>query len=265
MFTATRHILETLTKDPVTERIRSIKPDEEVKSMWDGLDETARAYTISPHDGVERGEGWDASYAYTEADELEDALLFPLEATGEMTDNLYRNDPSAMEIFENETIDVDRFAADLDTDEEFDDELESDGEYDSEEDEEALAALDDDDGDSDWATDEEEMENGGRTYITQEEQDDIDDTVEMLADQMRQFGIGPDYLLPIARDPASAKNIPASVKRKPEVMMSVLRSALRHTQEYDTNKVEADVYRHMDRRKSKGMCLHYSEPAQNLN
>jgi hypothetical protein len=261
MFTATRHILETLTRDPTTERIRSIKPDEQVKSMWDCLDDTARAYTISPSDGVERGEGWDSSYAYTEADELEDALLFPLEATGEMTDNLFRNDPSAMEIFENETIDVDKFAADLDTDEESD----TDGDYDSEEDEEALAALDDDDGDSNWATDEDEMEDDGGTFITQEEQDEIDDTVEMLADRMRQFGIGPDYLLPIARNPAGAKNVPNSVKRDPEVMMSVLRSALRHTQEYDTGKIEADFYRHIDRRKSKGMYFHCSKLAQVSN
>jgi hypothetical protein len=131
-----------------------------------------------------------------------------------------------------------------------------------EEGEEALAALDDDDGDSNWATDEDEMEDNGGTYITQEEQDDIDDTVEMLADRMRQFGIGPDYLLPIARNPASAKNVPNSIKRDPEVMMSVLRSALRHTQEYDTGKIEADLYRHIDRRKSKGMYFHRNELAQ---
>jgi hypothetical protein len=253
MFTATRHILQTLTRDPATERIRSIKPDEQINSMWDSLDDTAQAFTVSPSDGVERGEGWDSSYAYTEADELEDELLFPLEATGEMTDNLFRNDPSAMEIFENETIDVDRFAADLDTDEEFG----SDIEYDSEPDSEELAGLEDDDGDSEWATDEEDIEDEGGYYITQEEQEDIDGTVDELSEQMKRFGIGPDYLLPIARNPATAKNIPDSVRKDPEVFMSVLRSALRHTQEYDTSdmRIEADFFRHLDRQKSKGRCF----------
>jgi hypothetical protein len=266
MFSATRHILETITRDPVTGRVRSIKPDEQVESMWDGLDKTARAYSVS--DGVEVGEGFEASYAYTEADEIEDALLFPLEATGQMSDNLFRNELSAMEVFEKETIDINRLADDLDTDESS---IGSDGEYnsdqyDSESEEKALAALEDDDGDSDWATDEEKYDDGAG-FVTEEQQNAIDQTVDMLSDQMKKFGSAPDYLLPVVRDPASAKNIPDIVKNDPEIFMRVLRHALRCTQEYDTSDmgIEADFFRHLDRQKSKGMYFYSSRLAEALS
>jgi hypothetical protein len=87
MFFATRHILHTITRDAKTERICSIKPDEQVVSMWDGLDQTAKAYNWCPSDDGDIDEGFMASYAYTEADELEDAILFPKEARGEMADS----------------------------------------------------------------------------------------------------------------------------------------------------------------------------------
>jgi hypothetical protein len=266
MFSATRHILESITRDPVTERVRSIKPDEQVESMWDGLDKTARAYSVSPADGVEMGEGFEASYIYTEADEIEDALLFPLEATGEMADNLFRNDPSAMELFEKETIDVRRFAADLDTDEEPDEDFDADLD-DSELDEEALAALEDDDGDSDWGTDEEEY-NDGQNSVTLEEQKAVNQTVDMLAAQMKKAKkFEPDYFLPIARNPASATNIPDVVKNDPELTMRALRYALRCQQEYATSDMamEADFFRHIDRQKSKGMYSFSSELVEVLD
>jgi hypothetical protein len=216
MFSATRHILESITRDPVTERVRSINPDEQVESMWDGLEKTARAYRVNPANSEEMDQGFEASYVYTEADEIEDALLFPLEATGEMADNLFRNDPSAMERFENGTIDVRRFAADLDTDEEPDEDFDADLD-DSELDEEALAALEDDDGDSDWGTDEEEF-NVGQGFIMLEEQKAVNQTVDMLAAQMKKATtFEPDYFLPIVRNPASATNIPDVVKNDPEL------------------------------------------------
>lgn len=264
MFSATRHILQTITRDPKTERVRSIKPDEKVQNMWDGLDHTAKAFKWCPADG-ETDEGFEASYAYTEADELEDALLFPLEASGEMADNLFRNDPSAMEIFEKETVDVRKFAADEDTDDEFmgsdEDEYED---FDSELDEEELAALEDDDGDSDWGTDDEASE-GGREFITAEEQDAIDETIDKLATQMKQVRIRePDYFLPTLRNPAAAKSIPDIVKKDPANLMHALRNAFRCLKEYDSSHMgmQADFMRHVDRQKSKGMWLEDHAPKQ---
>jgi hypothetical protein len=271
MFSATRPILETITRDPKTDRVRSIKPDEDAVNMWDALDITARSYNWSPDDVSDMNEGFQNSYAYTEADELEDALLFPLEASGEMADNLFRHDPSAMEIFEKETIDVRKFAADLDTDDEpmdSDDDSEFDVEYDSDlaqQAQEALEALSDDDGDEDWEdedededkgnSDDEDMFGGGGDFITVEEQDAIDKTVDFLSNQMKNFMIRePDYFLSILRNPASAKGIPDLVKRDPTNLMQALRNALRCQKEYDSSHmgIEADFFRHIDRQKSKG-------------
>jgi hypothetical protein len=257
MFSATKHILQTITRDAKTERVRSIKPDEQVQNMWDGLDSTARAYKWCPADG-ETVEIFEPSYAYTEADELEDALLFPLEANGEMANNLFHNDPSAMEIFEKAPFDVRKFAIDEDTDDELmgSDEDEY-GDFDSELDEEELAALEDDDGDSEWGTDDEASE-GGREFITAEEQDAIDETIDMLAAKTKQFRIKePDYFLPILRNPAAAKGIPDTVKNDPANLMHALRNAFRCLKEYDSSPmgIQADFMRYIDRQKSKGMWI----------
>jgi hypothetical protein len=257
MFSATKHILQTITRDPKTERVRSIKPGEEAQNMWDGLDNSAKAFRWSPDDG-ETNEVFEVGYTYTEADELEDALLFPLEANGQMADNLFRNDPSAMEIFEKGSIDVRKFANDEDTDDEWmgSDEDEYD-DFDSELDDEELAALEDDDGDSEWGTDDDGSE-GGRDLITAEEQDAIDETIGMLAAKMKQFVIRePDYFLPILRNPAAAKGIPESVKKDPVNLMHVLRNAFRCLKEYDSSQMgmHADFMRHIDRQKSKGMWI----------
>ncbi|KAH4012780.1 hypothetical protein HBI24_176200 [Parastagonospora nodorum] len=130
-FSATRQILQTVTRDPETEHVRSIKPGEEVESMWNGLGRTVEAILV-------------------------DGLLFPQGADGEMVDNLFRNDPSAKKIFEQGgSIDIRKFANDLDMENEPMDDNEFEMYTDSELDGEQLAALEDDDGDSDWDIDDE--------------------------------------------------------------------------------------------------------------
>lgn len=223
--------------------------------MWDGLGRTAKAFSWSPSGG-ETIEGFSASYVYTEADELEDALLFPQEADGEMKDNLFRNDPSALEIFERGgAIDARRLANDLDTDDELMDEDEFEMDIESELDEEELAALEDDDGNSEWGTDD-ESSIGGAQFITGEEQDAIDDTIDMLSAQMKQSRIRePDYFLPIFRNPAGAKQIPELVKKDPANLMHAMRNAFRCLKEYVSSDmaIHADFMRHIDRQKSKGI------------
>jgi hypothetical protein len=263
MFTASSHILQTITRDPTTERVRSIKPNEEAVSMWDRLDTTARAFAWdpnAPNEPEDREEGFMTSYAYTEADEIEDALLFPYEANGDMADNLFRNDPSAMEVFEKETIDVRKFVNDVDTDEEegeFDEEFDSEEDYDFEMDDEALDALEDDDGNSEWDTDEESNFGGAaNTFITAEEHDAIDQTVDELAADMKKVKMRePDYFLPVVQNAPGARKIPELVKKDPSNLMHACRNALRCLKEYDRSRmgIESDFFRHLDRQKSKGM------------
>ncbi|KAF3051114.1 hypothetical protein E8E11_006285 [Didymella keratinophila] len=245
MFSTAGPILKTLTKDPVTERVRSIKPDEKVESIWDGLDKNARAWSWSPQGGFGK-EGFEDSYKYTEADELEDAILFPLENTGLLPNDLYRHVPSAMEMFETDPIDFRRFAADLDTD----DEVESSDGTDLGEAE--------DDGDSDWEdkSDDDGYELVHESELKPGESEDAAEAVEILIEQFKSTMItGGDFFLPILRDPESkrAKKLPKSIRKDPMELMGCCRFALRCLQEYDHSHkgMEADFYRHIDRQKSK--------------
>ncbi|KAF1830577.1 hypothetical protein BDW02DRAFT_558680 [Decorospora gaudefroyi] len=258
MFSATRDILQTITKDPKTGRVRSVKPGQEVETMWDAIDYSARSFTYCP-DGSGEVEEMDqnfsqASYTYTEADELEDAILFPQEVDGQMTDNLFRHDKSALELFESESVDVRRFAADLDTDEEPAD-SDLDSEFDDQElDEDQLAALEDDDGDPDWGSDEVSSTGDGDEYVLESEIVDMDKAIEVLSKQFKGFGMmEPDYYLPILRNPASARQLPASVRNSPGNLMHTLRQSLRCQKNYNINEaaIEADFFRLLDRQKSK--------------
>ncbi|KAJ4369485.1 hypothetical protein N0V86_009320 [Didymella sp. IMI 355093] len=245
MFSTAGPILKTLTKDPVTERVRSIKLDEKVESIWDGLDKNARAWSWSPQEGFGK-EGFEDSYKYTEADELEDAILFPLEDTGLLPNDLYRHVPSAMEMFETDPVDFRRFAEDLDTD----DEVESSDGTDLGEAE--------DDGDSDWEdqSDDDDYELVHGSELNPGESDSAIEAVDSLIEQFKSMVIKePDYFIPILRDPESkrAKMLPKAIRKDPVELMGCCRFALRSLQEYDHSDwgMEADFYRHIDRQKSK--------------
>lgn len=249
MFSQARPILETITRDPSTERVRSIKPDEKVQSMWDDLDQTARMWQWTPEHGATEE---DFEPRYTEADELEDALLFPLEATGDMADNLFRNNPSAMEMFEKQSIDVRKFAEDLDTDDEF---FGSDEDFDSTMDDEELAELDDDDEDSNWDTEEEGSSEDGYGYVHKGESEAANEAINVLTKMFKASSIRePDYFLSIVRNPSNASQIPESIRNHPADLMASLRIALRSQKDYDSSHegIEADFFRHLDRQKSKG-------------
>ncbi|KAH7339212.1 hypothetical protein BKA66DRAFT_581855, partial [Pyrenochaeta sp. MPI-SDFR-AT-0127] len=180
MFSATRDVLETITREPDTERVRSIKLGEKVESMWDVVTKSSKTFSWSPTAGAEEGRGFEASYTHTEADVLEDEILFPQELEGNMANNLFQHDRSALEMFETGKIDIRQFATDPDTDEEPFGSDEDDWELDDDE----LEALDDDDGDSNWDT-ESADEHDGPEFILEEEAKDIDDAIDILADQRR--------------------------------------------------------------------------------
>ncbi|KAH6625600.1 hypothetical protein C7974DRAFT_434634 [Boeremia exigua] len=216
MFSTAGPILKTLTKDPDTDRMRSIKPGENVQSIWDGLDENARAWSWSPQSGFDK-EGFEDSYKYTEADELEDAILFPLEESGLLPNDLYHYVPNAMEMFETDPIDLRRFAADLDTDDEVSSSEGTDlGEA-------------EDDGNPDW-----------EDHSDPESDEDAAKAIEILSDQFSSSLMkDPDYFIPILRNTTSkrAQMLPLSIRTNPEELMGAC--------------MEADFYRHIDRQKSK--------------
>ncbi|KAF2995552.1 hypothetical protein E8E13_003449 [Curvularia kusanoi] len=246
MFNQAAPILKTLYKEPESDRVRSIKPGEEVESIWHGLDTSAQAWSWSPNDGFkEAKKGFEESYKYTEADELEDAILFPYEKVpGLLPNDLYRNVPSAMEMFETDPIDLRRFAGDLDTDEEVES---SDGTD--------LGEVEDDD-DSDW----EDKSDDDYEYTKGDEAKGQDPpeffhAIDILTDQFKSTFGPKDYFLPILRDPKSkrAKAIPKAIRTNPADLMGVCRFALRCQQQYDHSHkgMEADFLRHIDRQKSK--------------
>lgn len=260
MFSASRHILETITRDPNTERVRSIKPDEKAESMWDWLTKNAQAFSWSPTHGNEMEEDFKASYTYTEADGIEDAILFPDEVDGTTVDGLFKYDPNAIEIFETEKIDVRRFAADPDTDDD-----EPTGSYvdDQELDDEELEALEDDDGDSEWDT-EGSDEDDGLEWVLEEENEDMDKAIDILSDRFGQiWKKEPDYFVSILSNPAKAHHIPELVRTIPMNLMHVSRAALRSQKVYGDShaSIENDFYRHIDRQKSKvfKQCFHMAD------
>lgn len=182
MFKVCAPIFETITIEKETSRVRTIKRGEKVQSMWDHVQANARAFQFSSRNKSSQGlkEGFDQTFVYTEADEIEDSILFPEEGTGEMKDNVFRANHSLLEMFEKKpTIDLRRFARDLDSDEEL---SENDSLNDSE-DEEAV----DDDGDEAWETetDEEDKESEGDFSYSFANTEDVETAMEILEDRFR--------------------------------------------------------------------------------
>ncbi|KAF9737169.1 hypothetical protein PMIN06_012378 [Paraphaeosphaeria minitans] len=254
MFKVCAPIFETITMEKETFRVRSIKPGEEVQSMWDLFQANAHAFQYNPKktsQGVK--EGIDQTYVYTEADEIEDSILFPEEGTGEMKDNVFRANPSLLEMFEKKpTFDLRRFARDLDSDEEL---SENDSLGGSDEDLEAV----NDDGDEAWETetDEDDTESEGDFSYSFANTGDVETAMEILEDRFRSQTIytkgEPDYFLSIFKSPTSAHYIPKSIRSYPPDLMATLRFSMRGVKEYrdDETSIEADFMSMLDREKSK--------------
>jgi len=163
MFGICAPIFKTVTIDVATYRVRVIKPNEEVETMWDIMQRTAKAWRFPADsdrdpDKDEIIEGMNPAFIYTEADELEDEILFEQSGYNEPSGNLFRANPSLLEKWERAPrIDMRRFVRDLDTDEELseDESWFSDNMEDEEELEDDLGLIDGeelegDDGDSTW-------------------------------------------------------------------------------------------------------------------
>lgn len=110
-------------------RVRDIVTGEQVKSIWDDI---VAGRTISMDigkEGMSERESWGDSNFYSEADAVEDTVLFPEETSTEDTKIVYKANNSAIDDYLSKGPDWARFILDLDTDEDVDDdETSSEGE-----------------------------------------------------------------------------------------------------------------------------------------
>lgn len=119
MLTRVRHIFQTVTEEDDTGRIRSIHPGEKVQTMADVLDKNAE---IASNQSVpETQKAVDdmvkLRYEFTEADEVEDAILFPKDAESDIPNRSPRC-KTAIEKFQMGKLRAWKISYDLSTDEE---------------------------------------------------------------------------------------------------------------------------------------------------
>ncbi|OCK76507.1 hypothetical protein K432DRAFT_335574 [Lepidopterella palustris CBS 459.81] len=118
-------ILKTLVRDPITFRCRSIKPGEEVESIWDIINNSKSSFRgFNERNEEVAMNNVLKTHVYNEADVFEDMILFPEESLGDMKNNLFKENPSTMVVFERAgplVVNPRRFALDLDTDDELSD------------------------------------------------------------------------------------------------------------------------------------------------
>jgi len=116
-------VLKTITRDKETHRARDIKPGEDVMSIYDEIHSKSTRFMFRDINklGDFRGEANDEpprDYFYTEADALEDQVLFPDEHEEHPSKVPFRELTNALHKFEHEGPSFDRFIFELDSDEE---------------------------------------------------------------------------------------------------------------------------------------------------
>lgn len=109
-------ILKTVTKDPNSHRVREIRPGEEVESLYDRIHHPGTQFAIfddkkNPVEKIPR------NLFYSDADALEDQVLFPEETQGPGDDNSVGAALNSLVVLEEQGPDMKRFLYDLDTDE----------------------------------------------------------------------------------------------------------------------------------------------------
>lgn len=255
MFIACAPILKTVTREQDTQRVRTIRHGEQAESIWDRSKHSARSWSWST-DAQDQAnaelEGHEQQYVdprfvYTEADAIEDSLIFPDEKTGEMEDHLFRPSPGVLDKLEKMvTFNPRRWAQDLDSDEEIsDDELES---YGDDEIIEPVQDLPEDDEDADWDA-EESLE---AEYVA------VEEARSLMIDHFTTTTIfntcDPDYFLSAVKNPSSLRNIPEFIAGDPAELMELLRYCMRGQKVYhdDDDFMQADFARYLERQSSKG-------------
>lgn len=118
-------VLKTLTVDSGSHRVRDIRKDEAVESIWDSMSSDEATFVWRNTDGHELHE-MPKFLMYNEADALEDAILFPNDANTAFNSEPYQSVDNAVSAFESGRAQdeiIFKFAFDLDTDEEPSEEL----------------------------------------------------------------------------------------------------------------------------------------------
>lgn len=205
---------------------------------------------------------------YNEADALEDEILFPEEANGNQTDNLFRPDNSAMTRFEEGKIgDIRRWACDLDSDEDLADEF-SDSADDGAEmyDPEAEA-------DGDWTDEDGDEYNDYVSKLSQGQSQELvpkSDAADKAWDEFSsKFGdylsLGSGsagrrrqhYIFDQFNDPTKKLDlscIPAEIRKSDEDVMVLMRLSLMKERDYNDMREEVmrpEWERFLNRQKSK--------------
>ncbi|KAK2771436.1 hypothetical protein FQN52_000501 [Onygenales sp. PD_12] len=134
ILTASATYLKTLTTDLITGRVRDIKPDEQVDSLYDMYESEDTVFRFISTEGT-IVTGLPRRLQYNEADILEDAILFPEDSTGKGSSGRLKELTNELSLLEKGRIKhfAEAFAYDLDTDEEYNsEEWASDTDYEEE-------------------------------------------------------------------------------------------------------------------------------------
>jgi hypothetical protein len=177
-------ILQSLTRDH-NKRPRDLRPGEKAETLWDELDSGKWKFKVGKAHKTDGLAGFETSklpfgFAYSEADALEDAILFPEELTNPDAKLPVQEAANSLDKWESTGPKLRKFCLDLDSDES--DEYSDEGfdEYDDEGD----AAEDEDYSDmtSDMDGDEEILSNEGEFVLEEEveRQRRVDDKLSSL-------------------------------------------------------------------------------------
>lgn len=215
-------ILETLTRDPESFRVREIRANEDsVKSILDNIHSGDTFFKLF-NEQRQPLEKEPKDLFYNEADALEDKILFAEENVGSGLGLLARGDTNKLHKLEFEGPDMERFIYDLDTDEELpeDDDLEHTC-GDSGNSSENADDWDDEDEDDDFDshnTDSEEREPIGEEmqafieYWARHSQRNIKENVEEQFEQFVRRESSRGKCFKIFRSPLEATNVSAAFK-----------------------------------------------------
>jgi hypothetical protein len=244
MLTRVRYIFQTVTEEDGTGRIRSVRPGENVQTMADVLDknaETARNQSV-PESQKAADDMVKLRYEFTEADEVEDAILFPRDADSDVPNRSPRYN-TAIEKFQMGKLRAWKIGYDLSTDEE--------------------SSGSDSDSESEFRSDEDEAEMNqnarlhtdlnperapgrvlGRDFHKHLFEADQQAHNQRSGPLVPQFDWvaktkDPHYFLSLLRDPAHAQLVTDGLEIPPSGFMYTLRTALRRQRIY--NKKGHDV------------------------
>jgi hypothetical protein len=262
--TRVRHIFQTVTEDADTGRIRSIRPGEQVETFADMLDKNTDAMSdgAGAVPGTQEADDMFGLRYITEADEVEDAILFPTSANDDIPNRTHRY-KTAVEKFQMGKLRMWKIGYDLSTDEE------SSGSDSASASASASESESESDGDQAMVQTDARLETAlnfkrvpfrgkrGDSHKRSFERDQkvLDQRAGPFIPQFEWVAQTQDlyYFLPILRDPACARVIPTELRTR-SVLMHTLRTALHRQRDYTLSNLSSKdmLQRHSQRSNAKG-------------